>query len=226
MRLATPSDVLTVNAIINDPAVRPYLDKGEHYLDATGLTEKMMIFFNKAGVILVESMGDGEYLGLSAILPEGRGLPSVIAHRRILDTLFFEYDAFKVFGTIEQNNKRSIRHILAMGFSFFDSGCGRIHADIDYTKWALRSTACLDAGRPFVDLLQRPLFESEMRMLGAFVLTVQRSRGKYTGKAFKLFNRFAKLSHLEFIFPLSEAWDEFEYAGKKFKITHNGIMED
>lgn len=225
MKLATESDVTKVNEILNDPSCRPYLAPGDYPLDMTGWTSRMMIFFDNTGVIVGESMGDGEYLGLSAILPEGRGLRGVIAHRHVLDDMFFKYDAFRILATVEPTNIRSLRHLSALGFKTMYPGCGKIHAEIDFIQWALLSDKCLEAGRPLVHILGRPLYEAEMRMLGAFVLTVRRSEGRYTGKAFMFFNRFAKLSRLEFLAPANEEWTEFFYCGKQFKITHTGLME-
>jgi hypothetical protein len=224
MKRAREEDIPIINSIVNDPSVRPFLGAGNQKIDATGLAEKTLIFFDETGVVSLESMGDGEYLGLSVVLPNGRGLGAMVAHRRVLDTLFFEYDAFRVFGTIASDNERSARYASSMGFSLRDTGCGRISSELDYTTHALRSRRCRDVGLNLANIIQKPVLVSEACMLGAFTLTVQRSGGRFTGKAFKLFNRFAKLNQLEFIYPLNEEWNMFDYAGKKVKITHNDIM--
>jgi len=225
IKRATESDVTRINEIMNDPSIRPFVAPGDYPFDLTGATSRLMVFWNDSGVIIGESMGDGEYLALSGFLPEGRGLPCHIAHKQAIDIMFFEYDTFRIVATVDINNLKSLRHMKALGFKSFTLGCKRVHVEMDYTQWALRSDACLDAGRAFVDLLGRPMLEAEMRMLGAFLTTIQRSRGRYTGKAFKLFNRFAKLSMLEYIAPVNEEWTRFFYCGKVFEITHNGLME-
>jgi hypothetical protein len=224
MRLATEKDVPYIDAILNEPSIRPHMGPGEGPLSARGLTSKMIFIINDASVFMGESLGDGEYLGVAAVLPERRGLAAVVAFRKALDMMFFEQDAFRILATVKTENRRSLRYLKALGFKNFTPGCGRIHAEMDFVQWALGSDACLRAGGVFVDILGRPLYEGEMRMLGAFVLTVKRSKSKWTGKAFKFFNRFAKLSQLEFLAPANEEWTEFVYCGKKFKITDNVLM--
>jgi hypothetical protein len=177
MKLATEFDVTKINGILNDPSTRPFISPGDHPLDMTGWTERMMIFFDDTGVIVGESMGDGEYLGMSAFLPEGRGLKCVVAHRQVMDEMFFKYDAMRLLATVDPTNVKSLRHLTAMGFKTIYPGCGKIHAEIDYIQWSLKSKKCLEAGRPFAQLLQRPMYEAEMRMLGAFALTVSMSEG-------------------------------------------------
>lgn len=223
MHLATAEDIPNIHRIINDPTVRQYLGPGKDVLNADHLIDKAPLFCDETGIILADPMGDGEYLGLSAMLPGGRGFHSIVAHREILYRLFTEFDAWRILVTVDPGNRNSQRLLAAMGFIPIYDGGSKINGELDFTEWALHSRQCRDAGRELESLMRRELQAGERNMLGAFILTTQNSRGNFTGKAFRLFNRYARLKGLDYLAPLDENWTQFIYAGEKFKITYNGV---
>ena len=219
MKRATEEDVPTINRIMNDPDVRPWVFEGEGYLDYSGMTDALYILVTDTGVGIGEHFGDCEYIATMAVLPEGRGVGSVKLFYGLMDAAFWSTDAMRVYATINPDNDRSIRFFTKIGSIIRKVG-DRVIAEWSFTDWAFKSDMAKKAGEEFNGILQAD--ESTKKMLGAFALTL---RGGWGGKAYHLYNKYAYLSLKPQIKVCNPEWTIFEWGGIKFEIGLDYIVE-
>jgi len=221
LRLAQPGDEKSINAIINHPSVRSLIFTGEGELDVTGCLSDQLFLFDEAGVFMVESLGDGEYIAMSAFLPDARGLKAVISHRRALDILFFGLGAHRVYATVDRSNKIAVRNLEGLGFNI-NRDNKRIVSHIDYMEWAQKSKECFKNGKDIAGyLLGSCYLDSVAHALGAFKMSVMSG---WPGLALRMWSKYSLLNQLEPIMVHHETENIFSYGGKRFEITHNGFV--
>lgn len=210
-RVATAEDVPRINGILNHPTVRPHIAPGDHQLDFAANIGVTPAYVSEGGILFAEAMGFGDYLSLSAFLPEARGLHAVVGHRKALDHFFSTTDCLRIFAVVDESNRVAIRNLNGLGFRYEDTEAGdRWVFSLDWVGWAKASRATLAAARPYVQngWVSSP---AEALLLGGFLLTV---RGGWTGKALSGFNRWATFAGLEGIHPLLEDEPLFTYRGR------------
>lgn len=221
MRLARPGDEKAINAIINHPSVRSLIFTGEGELDVTGCLSDQMFLFDESGVFMVESLGDGEYIAMSAFLPEARGLKAVISHRRAMDLLFFGIGAHRAFATVDPKNLPAVRNLEGLGFNI-NRDNRRVIAHIDYLEWSQKSKECYRNGQDIAKYLLGNCYPDPIaKALGAFKMSVL---GGWPGLALRMWAKYSLLNQLDPIMAMHETENIFSYGDKRFEITHNGFV--
>jgi hypothetical protein len=133
MHLATKADVPFINSVLNHPKVRPHIWHGDHELDASESIEIMWtLVVPGSGVMMAEALGDGQYLGLTAFLPEAWGMEAVGAMRKAIKRIFTDTDCNRLYGSVKANNPRAGRNLIALGFKEVGLHGNRITGHIDY----------------------------------------------------------------------------------------------
>lgn len=133
MHIATKADVPFINAVLNHPAVRPHIWSGRHELDAEETINVLWtVVVPGSGVMMAEALGDGQYLGLTAFLPEAWGFEAVGAMRRAIEKIFTETDCHRLYGSVKPNNPRAGRNLIGLGFKEVAQKGNRITGHIDY----------------------------------------------------------------------------------------------
>lgn len=209
-RVATAEDVPQINGILNHPTVRPHIAPGDAPVDFANNIGVTPAYVSDGGVLFAEAMGFGDYLSLSAFLPEARGLHAVVGHRKALDHFFSTTDCLRIFAVVDESNRVAVRNLNGLGFRFEDAEAeGRWIFTLDWVGWAKSSRATLRAARPYAE---KGWVDSaaEALLLGAFILT---ARGGWPGKALAGFNRWATFAGLPGIVPVHQ--DDGAYIFKK-----------
>lgn len=219
MKKAGPEDVGKVNAILNHPDVRPWVFDGNAPLDVTGMTDSLEILLADNGVAIGEHLGNNEYAGIIGVLPEGRGFESRKIMRSFLDYIFFSKDAFRVYGTIDPNNKRSIEFFQSLGATIKRYG-ERVIAEWDYIQWAFLSPTTKEASVEIDGVLD--MDQDTRLMFAAFMLT---ARAGWAGKAYWWFNRWAYMCRKQQLQVCNEEFTIFTWDGVRFEIGLDYIME-
>ncbi len=133
MHLATTADVPFINSVINHPMVRPHIWFGDHELDCYESINMMWtLVVPGKGVMMAEALGDGNYLGLTAFLPEHWGLSAVTEMRRAIRKIFTDTDCSRLYGSVKPNNPRAGRNLIGLGFKEVSQKGNRITGYIDY----------------------------------------------------------------------------------------------
>lgn len=189
----TQEDKAECESILNHQSIRRHVWPGNDYIEAP--IDKMDFWLFDGGLIACENLGDGEYLSVSAFLPEYRGMNTVVAHRKLMDEYFFRRDALVSYGTIAPDNTPSLRLEKALGSPIWDCS-GRKVSQMSWIQWALKSRAARDAGRVFVC---DNISEDESRVLGAFTICAEHG---WVGKGFSQYNKFARLSGSSELIPI------------------------
>lgn len=207
MRMVGIEDVDQVNQILNHPSVRPYVFEGDHPLDFRGNIGITPAYLEDGGVLIAEAVGMGDYLALSAFLPEARGFHSVAAHRKALDIHFTTTDCRRVFAVVQKPNERAIRNLLALGFRFDDCEGDRLRFVKDWINWAKYSGEARRQSKGLLHMAD-PDHPEEAIMLAAFCMTV---RGGWSGKALAGFNQWASFAARPGIVPVHQDEETFVY---------------
>ncbi|MBP2159547.1 MULTISPECIES: hypothetical protein [Asticcacaulis] len=152
-----------LNAVANHPAVRPHIGGGDGELDLTelvGNTANYVLTGEHGGFVAVRHF-PGTYEVHTLFTPEGRGAAAMEAGRESLGTIFSETDAIEVLTRVPRPNKAARLFAEANGFTlrFTRPKAWETGADVDYfgitiEQWAMRSDACLAAGRRFHEELE------------------------------------------------------------------------
>ena len=133
MHLATAADVPFINSVINHPKVRPHVWMGDDVLDCTEAIELMWtLVVPDRGVMMAEALGDGNYLGLTAFLPEHWGLSAVTEMRKAIRKIFTDTDCSRLYGSVKPNNPRAGRNLIGLGFKEVSQNGNRVTGHIDY----------------------------------------------------------------------------------------------
>lgn len=211
-RVATAEDVPQINSVLNHPSVRSHVAPGDHPLDFASNIGVTPAYVSDGGILFAEALGFGDYLSLSAFLPEARGLHAVVGHRKALDHFFSTTDCLRIFAVVDETNRVAIRNLTGLGFNYQDceAAGSRWVFSLDWVGWAKASRATLTAARPYVER-GWAASTAEALLLGGFLLTV---RGGWTGKALAGFNRWATFAGLDGIRPLMEDEPLFTYRGR------------
>jgi hypothetical protein len=190
MHLATKADVPFINSVVNHPKVRPHIWFGDHELDCTESIELMWtLVVPGKGVMMAEALGDGNYLGLTAFLPEYWGLGAVIPMRRAIRKLFVETDCSALYGSVRVDNRRAISNLVAQGFKDLSEGETRCVGKIDY-----------------IDLLDEKMF-------------IDTVRGGWAGKALYWWGIKSKLEDIPAILPAHPDLPIFVFGDKTIDLT-------
>lgn len=219
MKKAAEEDVGQINRILNHPDVRPWIYESEGEIDFTGLVGKFLVYLSEHGVAIGEAMGDGEYLGVIAMEPEGRGKETIKLWYDLMDGMFFGTDAVRIYGSINRGNEKSLGFFRKLG-PFMRMLGDRHIFEWNYFDWAMQSAQAEKAGEEVTGILD--MDPQTKKMFGAFLLTL---RGGWGGKAYYLFNRYAYLASKPQIRVCSQDWDMFEWAGIKMQIGVDYIVE-
>ena len=211
MRIAnTEHDKGECEAIINHTSIRSHVWPGSDYLEAP--IDKMDFWLFGGGLIACENLGDGEYLSVSAFLPEYRGMNTVIAHRKLMDEYFFKRDALVSYGTIDPDNTPSLRLEKALGSPIWDCS-GRKVSQMSWIQWALKSRAARDAGSVFKGF---GITDDQSRVLGAFSICAANG---WVGKGFAQYNKFAKLAGVDELIPVDTRNGLFNIGKGQIKVV-------
>ncbi len=133
MHLATKADVPFINSVINHPSVRPHVWTGTEDLDCTEAIEIMWtVVAPGSGVMMAEALGDGNYLGLTAFLPEARGLVAVNQMRQAIYKIFTETDCSTLYASVKPLNKVAGRNLIGLGFKEVGLHGNRLTGRIEY----------------------------------------------------------------------------------------------
>jgi hypothetical protein len=133
MHLATKADVPFINSVLNHPKVRPHIWHGNHELDAAESIDIMWtLVVPGAGVMMAEALGAGQYLGLTAFLPEAWGMEAVGSMRRAIRRIFTDTDCSRLYGSVKPNNPRAGRNLIGLGFKEVGLNGNRVTGHIDY----------------------------------------------------------------------------------------------
>ena len=203
-------DKAECESIINHPSIRSHVWPGSDYLEAP--IDKMDFWLFGGGLIACENLGDGEYLSVSAFLPEYRGMNTVIAHRKLMDEYFFKRDALVSYGTIDPDNTPSLRLEKALGSPIWDC-CGRKVSQMSWIQWALKSRTARDAGRVFKGF---GITDDQSRVLGAFSICAANG---WVGKGFAQYNKFAKLAGVDELIPVDTRNGLFNIGKGQIKVV-------
>ena len=203
-------DKAECESIINHPSIRSHVWPGSDYLEAP--IDKMDFWLFGGGLIACENLGDGEYLSVSAFLPEYRGMNTVIAHRKLMDEYFFKRDALVSYGTIDPDNTPSLRLEKALGSPIWDCS-GRKVSQMSWIQWALKSRAARDAGSVFKGF---GITDDQSRVLGAFSICAANG---WVGKGFAQYNKFAKLAGVDELIPVDTRNGLFNIGKGQIKVV-------
>lgn len=221
MRLAQPGDEKYINGIINHPSVRSLIFTGDEAIDITGCLEDNLILFDDSGIFVAYPIGDGEFVAMSAFLPEHRGLKASVAHRRALDMMFFGFGALRIYATVDDENLPAIRNLEGLGFNVKMESL-RIIAHIDYMEWAQKSRECKRVGhRPAMYIWGNDVDQAVSKAFGAFIMGCISG---WPGLALRMWHKFSMFNRISPIIIEHETDNVFSVDGKKFEITASGFM--
>ena len=195
MHLATKADVPFINSVVNHPKVRPHIWFGDHELDCAESIDLMWtLVVPGKGVMMAEALGDGQYLGLTAFLPEHWGLSAVTEMRQAIRKIFTDTDCNRLYGSVKPNNPRAGRNLIGLGFKEVQKSGNRITGHIDY-----------------LDLLDEEMFKDT-------------ARGGWAGKALYWWGIKSKIEDIPPILPAHQELPVFIYDGDIIDLTgvHDG----
>ena len=133
MHLATAEDIPFINSVLNHPMVRPHVWDEPGVVDASEAINIMWtVVVPGKGVMMAEAMGDGNYLGLTAFLPEAWGPEAVYAMRMAIRKIFTDTDCSCLYGSVKPSNLRASRNLVGLGFKDVGVNGNRVTGKIDY----------------------------------------------------------------------------------------------
>lgn len=151
-------DAAFLNAVANDPAVRPHL-AGDGAIDLAGLAAdpRNVLLQSDCGGFLIHALGAGVYEVHSMFLP-GNGTAPVRAMRAAQEWVFTRTDCHTIVSRVPKANRR------AKGFAItgrlgtvFERDCAQLgpceYVRIDLMGWAMGNAALEGHGEAFHDAL-------------------------------------------------------------------------
>ena len=140
--LATEQDVPRINTILNHPKVRPYVWVGEDVIDIGPSFNMFRVYMvshadskEAIGALVCQYLYNGEWVAMSALMPELWGLPGVVAHRMAMYDLFTNTDAVRVYATIFRGNTRAVRNACGLGLEPIGFCGDRSVMELDILNW-------------------------------------------------------------------------------------------
>lgn len=190
MHLATQADIPFINSVMNHPSIRPHIWMGDHELDCSEAIEMMWtVVVPGAGMMMAEALGDGNYLGLTAFLPEARGFMAVVSMRRAIHKIFTETDCSRLYGSVKPGNLKAGRNLVGLGFKNIKKAGNRITAQIDY-----------------LDLLDEEMFKDTVK-------------GGWSGKALYWWGIKSKIEDIPMMIPMDKEKPVFYNDGAVLDFT-------
>jgi hypothetical protein len=168
-------DAASINAIVNDPGVRPWVAvPGQAELDLTDVLadRRNVLLMIGGGGVLFHQQEPGLYEAHTQFLPQVRGRNALAATRAALHWMFTRTDCMEVLTKVPAHNVAADAWArLAGGVLAFErpdawqteSGLVAVrYYALHYNDWAKNAPGLIDRGKWFHDLL-----ESEKRRLGS-----------------------------------------------------------
>lgn len=190
VHLATTSDLLFINEVLNNPQVRPHIWPGDEPVEASQALDLMYVLVEPGmGVMMGEALGGNNYLALTAFLPSVWGPQAVYAMRQGIRKIFTDTDCSRLYGSVMPKNIRASRNMAGMGFKDVALKGNRVTGYIDY-----------------LDVLDEEMFKDTCK-------------GGWPGKALFWWNIKAKIEDLPYFVPMDPNAPKFLYDGTEYDFS-------
>lgn len=204
----------TLNAIVNDGSVRPWVQGPEGVLDLAPLVRdhrNILLLDGLEGAVFFHFQEDGLYEVHTQFLPKARGLRAIRSTREAVRQMFTQSPAVMLYTKADLGNGPATKlTALCHGREVFRRGT-LVFYELTWEQWALHSKECAEEGHRFHGLLHAAVPEWHHAedpvhdaVLGGALLT---ARAGNPLKAVALYNRWARfagydIATLESISPM------------------------
>jgi hypothetical protein len=177
-----------VNAILNDPSVRPFVGMQEiGDLDFGALVSDLRNYLLMAdgGGFFLGAQGDGVYEVHSQFLPEARGKTAVLAAADGLRYMFVRTDAVEIVTFVPRGNVAALALTRRMGMRPALGACGGEFHRIRIEEWGARA--------PAMESFRQPADCCPSELRDILALTLELASWGQIQKAVYFYNRFARM---------------------------------